>query len=126
MPSLTFKKQNMSNWQQDFSFSHSNQLRYFLLKKPTLNVQGKKEVNFLIYLNSYLWSVGDSVNDNSCLCSLLLSSALPSPVQSAWSCVHNVKVTLYLLLQHMSKTRNNGQAHRFSIQSANQFDICLS
>lgn len=42
-------KQNMSNWQQDFSFSQSNQLRHFLLKKtqPTLVVQGMKEVTSL-------------------------------------------------------------------------------
>jgi hypothetical protein len=117
----------MSNWQQDFSFSHSNQLRHFLSKKtqPTLIVQGMKEVNFLICLNSYLWSVGDSLHDNSCFCSLLLLLAFPSPVQSAWSCVHNVRVTWYLLLQHMSKTKNNGKSHHFSIQSANQFDTCL-
>jgi hypothetical protein len=37
-------KQNMSNWQQDFSFSHANQLRYFLSKKkPTTHFNCARE-----------------------------------------------------------------------------------
>jgi len=46
-------KQNMSNWQQDFSFSHSSQLRYFLLKKTHFKC-AREERSKLPYLFEFL------------------------------------------------------------------------
>jgi hypothetical protein len=39
-------------------------------------------------LNSYLCFVGDSLNESSSFCRLLLFLAFPSPAQSPWSCVY--------------------------------------
>jgi len=47
-------KQNILNWQQDFSFNHSNQLRYFLLKKKSHFKCTREERSKLPYLFEFL------------------------------------------------------------------------